>query len=114
MKCDSCMHYRICQDIECLAEDEHCNGYEDKRNFIKLPCKVGDLVYFEVKGYDHWHTYQNFIQKQEITMIILRNDFIKFQTASETYYLEDFGKTVFLTREEAEAALEKMKERDKQ
>lgn len=27
---------------------------------------------------------------------------------------DDIGKTVFLTREEAEAALEKMKERDKQ
>ena len=30
------------------------------------------------------------------------------------FYQDDIGKTVFLTREEAEAALEKMKERDKQ
>lgn len=36
-----------------------------------------------------------------------------FECQGMIYKLEDIGKTVFLTREEAEAALEKMKERDR-
>lgn len=67
------------------------------------PCKVGDTVYVPGK----W-------VKEVIPFVIVRvdvyGDVVEFIDDSENVYdLEDFGKTVFLTRKAAE---EKMKEED--
>lgn len=104
-RCDENTCYLALKEINKELQKENAELKSRLEKSVELPCKVGDTVYFGVKGYDPWYTYQNFIQKQEITMIILRDDFIQFQTASKTYCLEDFGKTVFLTKEEAEQAL---------
>lgn len=63
---------------------------------VVLPCKVGDIIY-RVGNTNSW----------EITQILIYQDEAVFIDDSENYFgLEDFGKTVFLTREAAEAALE--------
>ena len=75
---------------------------EEKGLLIKLPCKVGDIVYSvnTVNSSIYEHEIKNF-------MITDTGEYTYAQNAKSGYQfkLSDFGKTVFLTREEAEKAL---------
>ena len=85
---------------------------EEQGRLIKLPCKVGDTVYEvqELRGH---------IQLYEVTSISISKNNILFwweikdggiysNTTGFTVYA--IGKTVFLTKEEAEAKLKEMEE----
>ncbi len=75
---------------------------EDGR-LVVLPCKVGDTVYFALLG--------RIIEKQVFSIVSFSNSTrIYCDGTSEYFRPEDIGKTFFLTREEAEAALEAMKD----
>ena len=64
---------------------------------IVLPCKVGDTVYLIVtKRAKIYMPEFSFVKKSRLTFLNMER------------VLQDFGKTVFLTREEAEKALEAM------
>ena len=76
----------------------------DEGRLVYLPCKIGDTVYIPDERYPC-----------EIEQIIITDDFIYFEWASferscemtecwneGCFKLTDIGKTVFLTREEAE------------
>lgn len=65
---------------------------------VVLPRKVGDTVYLIVTKRARIYTPEfRFIKKSRLTFLNMER------------VLRDFGKTVFLTREKAEAALEAMK-----
>ena len=67
-----------------------------------LPCEVGDTVYFTLLG--------KIIEKQVFSIVSFSNSTrIYCGGTSEYFRPEDIGKTFFLTREEAEKALEAMK-----
>lgn len=62
---------------------------------VVLPCKVGDTVYLIVTKRARTYTPEfRFIKKSRLTFLNMER------------VLQDFGKTAFLTREEAENALE--------
>ena len=65
---------------------------------LRLPCKVGDTVYHIEDGY----VYE--FKARSIDIRIENGEYI-FCIDSMDYKAEDFGKCVFLTREEAESAL---------
>ena len=68
---------------------------------VVLPCKVGDTVYFALIG--------RIIEKQVFSIVSFSNSTrIYCGGTSEYFRPEDIGKTVFLTREEAEKALRGM------
>lgn len=80
---------------------------EEAGRLVKLPCKVGDTVYFPGERFP-----------AEIDGIVINENGIHFQWIQYDrgyeltevwdygeFHIDDFGKTVFLTREEAEAAL---------
>ena len=70
---------------------------------VVLPCKVGDTVYFALLG--------RIIKKQVFSIVSFSNSTrIYCGGTSEYFRPEDIGKTFFLTREEAEKALEAMKD----
>lgn len=79
---------------------------------VVLPCKVGDTVYVidwysdcEIDGYGVCDEYET---NGEIACAFCPHDvFKKFvsERRFEKQEIADFGKTIFLTREEAEAAL---------
>lgn len=70
---------------------------------VALPCKVGDMVYFALLG--------RIIEKQVFSIVSFSNSTrIYCDGTSEYFRPEDIGKTFFLTREAAEAALEAMKD----
>ena len=75
---------------------------------IVLPCKVGDKVYC-IQSY-----FNDAKMRSEKKVKCRIVDFVQsfpdlFECYGMIYKFEDIGKTVFLTREEAEATLEKMK-----
>lgn len=87
--------------INKLAEYE---DLEEKGLLIKLPCKVGDTV---------WVIYANGDLSEQKVEYISKNIHSKewnigFHIGQIPF--SNFGKTVFLTEEEAEQALAKMKE----
>ena len=76
---------------------------------VVLPCKAGDMVY---DIYEAFHNGGNDIRALKVTDIhIYLDKRNKAWIIIGGYYfaLDDFGKTVFLTREEAERVLEKRK-----
>ena len=71
---------------------------------VVLPCKVGDTVYFDLLG--------RIIEKQVFSIVSFSNSTrIYCGGTSEYFRPEDIGKTFFLTREEAEKALQEMEDK---
>ena len=105
MTCKDCFHYGICSLDVCFAyEDngeiyqfqdsqkveEDCVAFSDKSEWVRLPCKVGDIVYL---------VDSERIYKMKVRAVIYDTDGIALDERA-------IGKSVFLTREEAEKALE--------
>ena len=75
---------------------------------IAPPCKIGDKIYMLVTKHTHSFEFDNgkMVRKNN------QHTFIKQTYLAESNFfrvLRDFGKTVFLTREEAEQALRERK-----
>ena len=96
---------------------KHLAEYEDLEEqglLLKLPCKIGDIIY-EV---DEAILLDDVIEpiKCKVTYILLKTEIhIDVEVieghgigSTYTFKVEDFGKTVFLTKEEAEKALERL------
>lgn len=74
---------------------------------VVLPCKVGDVVY----GFHNGQTILPMVAKWVETSADGWTIAVQYTPMAPNFYLfSDFGKTVFLTREEAEKALEAMKD----
>lgn len=85
-------YYSVDRMLELLKADK------DGR-LVVLPCKVGDTVYFALLG--------RIIEKQVFSIVSFSNSIrIYCDGTSEYFRPEDIGETFFLTREEAEKALE--------
>ena len=119
--CKDCIHYDVCEvssvfyggeaarqrfreyakraDVEC-----GCNCFTDKSLYIKLPCKVGDMV-FEIIKISH----REEIAESVVEKVVLTKTGFRIKLSRNKMYetsCRSIGKTVFLTREEAEKALE--------
>ena len=118
-KCGDKLCKNICDDIEydcskCELEKalEKLAYYEDLEEqglLVRLPCKVGDDLYCIVNGEVKKLKVHSFgIPDFEITDIEIKYvDGFKIAR-----FVGEVGKTVFLTREEAEKKLEEMKKND--
>lgn len=92
----------LCRDCDLDRLEELAEADRDRRLGV-LPCKVGDTVYFDLLG--------RIIEKQVFSIVLFSNSIrIYCDGTSEYFRPEDIGKTFFLTREEAKAALEEMKD----
>ena len=99
--------------MDALAEYE---DLEEQGLLVRLPCKVGDTVYRVNAG-----AKQPIIPMtvSEIHFLCYKNErAVRFDAIGKEdmgescYRLEDIGRIVFLTREEAEKKLEEMKKND--
>ena len=110
--CADCIHYDVCREWNAKFIDERlkmgagcvCKDFKDKSRFIELPCAVGDTVYC-INSFFVGNTSR---RKKAIKPKVV--DFVfttPFMAESEGMILKerDFGKTVFLTKEDAEKAL---------
>lgn len=81
----------------------------DDGRLVELPCKVGDTVYINAwfgKAVPH--------VVKKIGSVYVQTDDARHQGGTADFYADDFEKSVFLTREEAEKALKEVKGNDKQ
>ena len=103
--CKNCLHYELCQyntyqEAHYFGKDKEiyikidnnspCKFFTDLSEWVHLPCKVGDRIWF------------------------IRNGMVAFRPVSKSSIYPiatggKLGKTAFLTREEAEKALEEKK-----
>ena len=109
-ECKDCIHYVVCD--RCPQND--CEVYAPKSRFIELPCAVGDTVYWVTKLCDENGRQESAIHEGTIISFSLQNDGLWFYCRYKyglTFWhkIEYFGKTVFLTKEEAEKALNERK-----
>lgn len=105
MTCKDCLHYEVCY----YHDFEECGWFSDKSEWVHLPCKVGDTVY-EVFA----QHLPPFIQETTVEKIIITSKGLRIKLSRNSVYetsISAFGKTLFLTKEEAEKALE---EREKE
>ncbi len=123
--CKDCIHYELCEDAyisECaelldtdvdaidrtkinMSECDNCEHFKDRSKFIDLPCKVGNTVHYLKTLMDGKGT---IVIKKDIVKQISINSHGVFLVISYCYCLNaaEFGKTIFLTPEEAKKALE--------
>ena len=122
-----CEDTRTCNKI--CEENEECTDecviqkainklayYEDLEEqglLLRLPCKVGDIIYRVNTGAKEpvikMRVLQVIYKQLHKDRIIIRIDAINDNDMRENcYLLEDIGKTVFLTKEEAEQKLKEM------
>ena len=107
-KCDNCLCNPVCDHNK--YGWENCNNFKDKSLFVELPCKVGATLYF-LYNRPHadkpmltpkiYETNKWYFDVDEKGISILPRD-IHGYNHEYHYYL---GKTVFLTKEEAERKL---------
>lgn len=128
-----CIHYEACkyiyypmstydEEAKAFDESDSCDGcqfYSDKSRFVELPCKVGDKLFILYDDdYGEYECSEFCIGGLQELRVFAKCGISGYQNIQECpeYYCgqpfcstsfisQDFGKTVFLTREEAEKAL---------
>ena len=89
------------QLAEWLKELQKYKDLEEQGRLITLPCKIGDTVYVPLRDNVQEYKVVRFDIDQNITIVLEIPAFhITFGVLDRA-----FGKTVFLTKEEAKAAL---------
>ena len=103
--------------IEKLATYE---DLEEQGLLVRLPCKVGDIVYDSFFGYPEPHMVKAISYGYCIGYVEpkIENEIIFYcenytNTMKVIFSMKEFGKTIFLTREEAEKKLEEVKKNDR-
>lgn len=113
--CKDCLYVDVCEDITRIKlspsrakeilpilreRGKTCEQFKDRSRFVELPCKHGDTL-FRIKN--------GKIEKGIATTFFYGSDFqivnCRFPKISTGIPFHRFGKTVFLTKEQAEQAL---------
>ena len=71
---------------------------------MKLPCAVGDMVWFIKSNF----SYMKNQKSEKVRKIEIIDGKIIFRTENRCFEMKHIGKTVFLTKESSEAALEEL------
>ena len=97
--CENCIHRDVC-GIDVIFEKKGCEDFKDESLFIELPCKVGDTVYIA----DHWGKK---VQEFHVNWFTITDNGVYCWEYRDSQPItpDIWGKTVFLTPEEAEQAL---------
>lgn len=120
----------ICDDIECNCSKcelekalEKLATYEDLEEqglLARLPCKVGDMVWdndfgypesYEIKAFSYGYC-DSYVEPGigiEDEIIFYYENYTHSISITGAFPMSEIGKTIFLTREEAEKKLKEMK-----
>lgn len=116
--CKDCLHYDVCESISkresfaTLHCAEECPCFTEKSEWVHLPCKVGDVVYQVTRNFISEFRVR-FIEIATCGNLFLHTDLISgIVYTGEVFSESDIGKTVFITRQEAEKALQDMRKED--
>ena len=97
---------RLAAYEETGLEPEELAQAEKKGRLVVLPCDVGDKLYDVTLGEvrEKIVISLSMLLSKSVNHLVIHAE--NFRNAVTSYELQDIGKTVFLTREAAEAALE--------
>lgn len=99
MTCKDCLHCKLCENLCPVflvhSDDLPCRYFTARSEWVHLPCKVGDKIYQT----DGIRIYESTIQDFNAEYMIWCTESISFDERA-------IGNGIFLTREEAEKALE--------
>lgn len=112
--CKECLCFDVCSIAEIMGENFCCPDCKDRNRFVELPCKVGDKVFSYCE--ELYRILPYFIEQIIISYDSdsPNNEYVTFNGISSNvselladmdFTVDEIGKTVFLTREEAEKAL---------
>lgn len=123
--CDLCCEYckateegnedcRGCAINKCFNKLGEYEDLDEQGKLIQLPCKIGDTVYVILPRDSHLTVAQ--INKIEIKPTIYGKMYCFIEPVSYRghlyrYFESDFGKTVFLTKKEAEDVVKELERR---
>ena len=112
MTCKDCVHYDMCLETfrkskergnySNTTEEEYfsnwfdCDFFLPKSRFVELPCEVGSTVYLLMGG---------FVEEMKLSHLVMSFKPNEQHPLGYINDLDDFGKTVFLSKDEAENAL---------
>ena len=84
---------------------------EEQGRLLKLPCNVGDtVVYTDGNMILEYEVYGFLVGKTGISLAYMSHYVEEYnRTFKSNFKVSDIGKTIFFTKEEAEAKLKKMK-----
>jgi len=111
MICENCLYNKNCQFLlkhKTTDDVDGCTSFEDKSEWVHLPCKVGDTVYY-LTGIN-----KTLIKPAIIKEIVFDETGIKdLFVSSDICNFENSFDIFYLTREEGQKALaERMKKND--
>lgn len=99
----------LCRDL--IPKMKELKRYEDLEQdgrLLEVPCKVGDIVWYLQEQYSgKWIAKPATVSSFQFDRF-LRIYCIDERQNTQAFWEEDFGKSVFLTEEAAEAALKEM------
>ena len=103
-----------CEEIDAVYRKlKEYEDMEKQDRLLKLPCKVGNIVYcIENKEIYTCTVGKISISKNNGVWVEINFPKEMPDIVAIEYNLDDIGKTVFLAREEAEAAMNKLKGKD--
>lgn len=107
MTCKDCIHNELCEVMHKFGvvdlpynDETICELFKNKADVIELPCKVGDTLWVIIS--------EEFVDKVTVEKVVLREKGIYMKLSCNAMYetsCNSIGKTVFLTKEEAEQKL---------
>ena len=109
--CKDCIHNDVCFLPDVLPEQENekkytsCSNHKPKSRYIELPCAVGDTVYMRFEGKITPFLITHVFAEQKINEDVIKCYAAKGKKVSTGFSANHIGKTVFLTKEEAEQKL---------
>lgn len=113
MICKDCIHYEVCSQFSKFDganheyytytnKSEKCECFKNKNEFVRLPCKVGDTVYY-ITG-----IHKSLIKPAKIKEIIFDSTGIRdLFVSTDNCDFENSFDIFYLTQEEAEKNLQK-------
>lgn len=118
MTCKDCVHCEVCgvwRNAESLTQQteraETLKCFKDKSRFVEKPCDLGERFYFVVRAFNE--ICECTVVKIEMNYFTSPQEWLTVEYFSDVIGKQEYknridlmlGKTVFLTREEAEKAL---------
>jgi hypothetical protein len=106
-KCENCIHNVICSADAYFKSiedcEKHCCHFKDKSLFVELPMVLGQICYAP-------YNYKNEVEECRVSSLTQKADGswkIRLTHNHSVFEIrvDEIGKTVFLTKEEAEKAL---------
>ena len=104
MTCEYCVHFGVCPSRQ--EANKPCCFFKNRSKFIELPCRVGDIAYAICSGKSVCVSNSKPAIKEGIITELRFNFNMELLATVHNIATGVIGRTVFLTREEAEKALE--------